>query len=223
MLTDLEKDLISKASHYSKEKVKGFESGHDWWHIWRVQQTAIHLAISENADIFICAMAALLHEVKDHKFSSPACLVTQFESKEFLEGLGITPSVTNSILYITENLSYSAGIDQNFSKTIEFEVVQDADRLDAIGAIGIARAFNYGGYKNRPIYLPGSVPEVYRTTYEYRTNESCSIMHFYEKLLKLKEAMNTPAAKILAEERHAFLLVYLERFLEEWNEFEELI
>ena len=223
MLTELEKDLISKTSDYSKEKVKNFESGHDWWHTWRVMQTANHLAIIENADIFICAMAALLHDVSDHKFSSPVCFTEQFETKEFLESLGLTPSVINSILYITENLSYSTGIEYSFRKTIEFAVVQDADRLDAIGAIGIARAFNYGGYKNRPIFLPESIPEVYATANEYRNSESSSIMHFYEKLLKLKEALNTPAAKKIAEERHAFLIEYLERFLKEWNEFQELI
>ncbi len=223
MITELEKVLISKTSQYSKEKVRGFESGHDWWHTWRVMQTANHLAISEKADIFICTMAALLHDVSDHKFSSSACMAEQFETKDFLVSLGLDISVTTNILYITENLSYSAGIDRSFRKTIEFEVVQDADRLDAIGAIGIARAFNYGGYKNRPIYLPDSEPEDYRTTNEYRMSESSSIMHFYEKLLKLKEALNTPTAKTIAEERHAFLIVYLEKFFQEWNEFKAVL
>ena len=222
MLKELEKDRLSKTAQYAQERLDGLESGHDWWHTHRVLQLTQHIAERENANIFICSMAALLHDVDDHKFASPGCSAAKFETRDFLQDLNMDVSVIDNILYIIENLSYSAGIDRVVERTVEFQVVQDADRLDAIGAIGIARAFNYGGYKNRPIYQPGVLPEDYATTQDYREGKSSTIMHFYEKLLKLKEAMNTNTAKGIAELRHNYLLGFLERFFQEWEEFTAL-
>jgi len=223
MLTELQQEHILKASQYAQQRFIGFESGHDWWHTWRVWQLANHIAGMEGADSYICSMSALLHDIQDHKFYSPVCLAGQFETRDFLESLELDINLITTILFITENLSYSSEIDKDFHKSIEFKVVQDADRLDAMGAIGIARAFNYGGYKQRPIYHPGSLPKNYTSTSEYRAGESSSIMHFYEKLLKLKEGLNTSTACRIAEERHNYMEEYLKQFFKEWSEFAKLI
>jgi uncharacterized protein len=223
MLTELQKGQILKAMDYAQQKFKGFESGHDWWHTWRVWNIAKYLAKKEKAEIFICSMAALLHDVADQKFASPTCQAGEFETKNFLGSLGLAKEDIRRILFITENLSFGSAIHLTFEKPIEFQVVQDADRLEAIGAIGIARAFNYGGYRNRPIYEPNEAPRDYNSTAEYRKSESSSIMHFYEKLLKLKYVMNTATARDIAEERHKYLEEFLNRFLKEWNEFSEAI
>jgi uncharacterized protein len=221
MLTKIQTDIILRTSQFVQNELLNIESGHDWWHTWRVWQIASHLAQKENADIFICSLAALLHDVSDPKFTHVKIEFRQSRTEQYIYGLGLEESIRNTVLYIVENISFGAGIARKFRKSIEFEVVQDADRLDAIGAIGIARAFNYGGFKNRSIHLPGTSPAVYSNTMEYRLNNSTTIIHFYEKLLSLKAIMNTHTAKIIANERNQFMVDFLDRFFFEWDEFSE--
>jgi uncharacterized protein len=222
MLTENQKKAISLTIQFVKDKLHGIESGHDWWHSWRVLQLASYLAKEEQADIFICTMAALLHDVSDSKFSDLYIVDGYSQTEQFLLNLAVDKSIVNSVMYIVENISFSSGISSSFNKSIEFEVVQDADRLDALGAIGLARAFSYGGFKNRTIHIPDTTPNHFITTDEYRLNNSTTIMHFYEKLLSLKALMNTQTAKKIAINRHQYMLDYLKRFMFEWDEFSEL-
>jgi uncharacterized protein len=220
MFTEIQNDMIFRASQFAQSELREIESGHDWWHTKRVWQMSSHIAKNEEADLFICSMAALLHDVSDPKFRKMNDATSQSKTKIFISSLDLDLLVRNAISNIIENMSFGAGIGQDINKSIEFKVVQDADRLDAIGAIGIARAFNYGGFKNRIIHLPDSIPVIYNSTIAYRKNESSTIMHFYEKLLLLKSLMNTETGKGIAQSRHEFMLVFLERFFLEWNEYE---
>jgi uncharacterized protein len=221
MLTEIQKEMISRASLFAQSELLEIESGHDWWHTKRVWQIASHLAKNEGADIFICSMAALLHDISDPKFSEINNETGQSKTKIFISSLDLELLVKNAISNIVENISFGSGIGRDIIKSIEFQVVQDSDRLDAIGAIGIARAFNYGGFKNRIIHMPDSIPNIYNSTSDYRKNESTTVMHFYEKLLSLKSLMNTETGKGIAQARHEFMLEFLERFFLEWNEFAE--
>ena len=185
-------------------------SGHDYAHIERVRRLALHIAKQEGGNVKIIELAALLHDVADSKLGGTAETVATF-----LQGK-VTEEEQEQILDIITSLSYKDGTRPPM-QTIEGQVVQDADRLDAIGAIGVARAFNYGGFKNRALYNPGIAPITNMTKEEYKKNNAPTINHFYEKLLLLKDKMNTEKGKEIAAERHHFMELFLAQFYAEWE------
>ncbi len=210
-------EIIRKTEEFVKEKLEGAESGHGWQHADRVRKTALYLAEQEKADIFIVHLAALLHDIDDWKFTEPESGATGTRAARFLDSLPLTPEIRNRISEITSTLSFKgAGVDSR-QKTIEGKVVQDADRLDALGALGIARAFAYGGYQQRKLYDPDIPPSNHKSFDEYKKSGSTTINHFYEKLLLLKDRMNTVSGRRIAESRHAFLTRFLEQFYREWD------
>lgn len=211
-----QQEIIQKTADYIKEEFSDDSSGHDWWHIHRVWQTALHICEREGADIFIVQLAALLHDLDDWKFNDSED-ETPHRAKGWLDSLSLDPSVTDAVCNIIKHISYKgAGVD-NKMNSLEGFIVQDADRLDAIGAIGIARAFAYGGWKNRPLYDPDSSPQLHDTFEQYKKSNSDTINHFHEKLLLLKDKMNTATAKRIAEQRHEMMLQFLNQFMEEWD------
>lgn len=214
--------VIDRTVKFVQDFMRKEGTGHDWWHIHRVRSMALKIAAKEKADPFIVEMAALLHDIGDYKFFGGDEEQGQKVIARFLHTLLLPPEVIHQILNITDHVSYMKTLSQGnrLPKEVEnpeFRTVSDADRLDAMGAIGIARAFTYGGYYHRPIYDPGipANPEISRE--EYKTTEAPSINHFYEKLLKLKDMMVTSYGKQLAQGRHAFLEKYLDRFYAEWE------
>lgn len=213
-MTELE--ILQKTAQYVEEKLTGEGSGHDWWHIIRVRQMAERLALEEGADSFICQMAALVHDLADEKIagSEEAGLA---EVRQLLDSLGLFDHQTQEILTIIQGISYKGGTLRDVPLSLEGQIVQDADRLDAIGAIGVARTMVFSGHKQRPIHDPQVAVREQMTLEEYRSNQGTAISHFYEKLLKLKDLMNTQTAKRLAQGRHDFLELYLEQFFAEWN------
>ncbi len=213
LLTEL---VIQKTEEFVKETLEG-DSGHDWWHIHRVRNTALTLAKEENANEFIVELAALLHDIADHKFHGGDELMGARVAKKWLRNFPIPDSTTNHVCEIIAKISFKgAGVSTPMEST-EGKVVQDADRLDALGAIGIARAFSYGGFKRREMYNPG-IPPVMHTSFEaYKNDKGHTINHFYEKLFLLKDRMNTESGKKMAEERHNFMIEYVERFKNEWK------
>ena len=212
-----EEEIIAKAINFVKKELAGAEGGHDWWHIERVWKNSRLIARQENANIFIVELAALLHDIADSKFHNGDENMGPKKARTFLEGLSVNDEIILHVENIIKNISFKGGnFDQSFH-SIELEIVQDADRLDAMGAIGIARAFNYGGFKNREIYNPSIKPDMQMTIEAYKKSAAPTINHFYEKLLLLKVRMNTQAGKKLAEERHRFMEIYLEQFYKEWG------
>ncbi|TCW39431.1 uncharacterized protein EDC32_102682 [Laceyella sacchari] len=203
--------IIEKTVDYVKETLRQQEGSHDWFHIERVWKNAIRLGKAEQADMLVVQLAALLHDIADHKFHGGDETVGPRMAEEWLTGLGVDEEVVRHVSQIIADLSFKGAHVQTEMKTKEGMVVQDADRLDAIGAIGIARAFAYGGYKGQPLYDPEIQPTLHASFAEYKQAQSTSVNHFYEKLLLLKDRMNTETGRKLAEERHAFM----ERFLEE--------
>lgn len=205
--------IIETTAQMVRAQLEDEGSGHDWYHIERVWKTATYLAKAEQADTFVVQLAALVHDLIDDKL-----VENEQEAIEnvhhFLEGEGVREEVIQHVLEIIQTMSFSKGKSM---RTLEGKVVQDADRLDAIGAIGIARAFTYAGNKGRPIFDPSFEVREEMTREEYRNQESSTIHHFYEKLLKLKDLMNTEMAIQLAEERHAFMEDYLAQFYKEWS------
>ena len=209
----MEKDIIiNKTRAFVKDKLQNEGSGHDWFHIERVYNLATYLCKKENGDEFIIKMAVLLHDIDDWKFSN-----NNNTTKDFLQSLNIDTSSYNKIMNIINTISYKGGIENSAQHDIEGKIVQDADRLDAMGAIGIARAFTYGGNKNRLIYNPNIKPKEFNSLEEVKNSNNHTINHFYEKLLKLKNLMNTDTAKQIAEERHRFMELFLDEFYYEWN------
>lgn len=207
--------VILEAEQFAKDELGNDITGHDWWHVHRVTTMAKRLAQKEDADIFICVMAALLHDVADEKLNESKEAGLRKVS-EWLERHSLQEEAQQHILEIIATMSYNAGKNPPM-RTIEGKVVQDADRLDAIGAISIARCFLYAGWKGHPIHDPELLPRDSMTTEQYRHDKSTAINHFYEKLFKLKDLINTPSAKIIAEERHQYTVQYVERFIREWN------
>ncbi len=209
--------VIRQTKEYIQEKFSGEGTGHDWWHIERVWRNAILIGGKESVDMFVVQLAALLHDIADWKFHGGNESVGPRMAREWLESLSVNEKVISHVCEITAELSFKgAGYTQRM-KTREGMVVQDADRLDALGAIGIARAFAYGGYKGRGLYNPDVQPEYHTSFEQYKNNSGPTINHFYEKLLLLKDLMNTPTAREMAEERHAFMEEFLERFFKEWK------
>lgn len=213
----MNKDLIlEKTKEFVKEKLYGEGSGHDWFHIERVYNISKYLAEKENADSFIVEMTALLHDIDDWKFSNNNITDTT-NTERFLISLGVNEEDILKIITIIKTMSFKGGVVNSSQDTIEGKVVQDADRLDAIGAIGIARTFAYGGNKNRVIYDPNIKPINFTSLEEVKSENNHTINHFYEKLLKLKDLMNTKSAKEIAEKRHKYMEEFLNEFYSEWN------
>lgn len=210
--------IIEETIAFVKETLKGAEGGHDWCHIQRVFKNTLLIAKDEKVDVLVVSLGALLHDIADAKFHAGDETVGPKMAAEFLTSLQVEKKVLDHVVKIIENISYKSSLDsKKLFISQELKVVQDADRLDAIGAIGIARAFNYGGFKNRELYNPEIAPNLQMTKEEYKKSHAPTINHFYEKLLLLKDKMNTESGKQLAEKRHQFMLDYLEQFYKEWN------
>lgn len=208
-------EIIHKTVKFVQETLKDAEGGHDRRHIYRVWKTAKHIAQTENVDMLIVELWALLHDIADSKFHDGDDTVGPKKAKEFLESLEIEQSIIDHVEKIVKNVSFKGGNYEQKFKSTELDVVQDADRLDALWAIGIARTFNYGWSKNREIYNPEDKPKLHMTKEEYYKNNGSSINHFYEKLLLLKDRMNTKTGKEMAEKRHIYMENYLEEFYKE--------
>jgi len=208
--------IINHTVNYVQTELKNAEGGHDWWHSYRVWQLAKKLSAYEKSDILVVELAALLHDIADAKFYSGDETIGPKKAKAFLEKLKVDIDIINHVIFIIENISFK-NFNHQIEKSIEFKIVQDADRLDAIGAIGIARTFNYGGYKNRSIYDPFIKPKKKMSKQEYKNSQAPTINHFYEKLLLLKDLMNTEKAKQIAEKRHLFMESFLKQFFTEWE------
>jgi uncharacterized protein len=208
-------EIIQKTMEYVVCQLDNAEKSHDWFHVQHVWQMAKYIAERENVDVFICELAALLHDISDAKFNGGDELLGAQKSKAFLESLSIDKQIIDNIFQIVANVSFKGGNFATDYASPELFVVRDADRLDAIGAKGIARAFHYGGYKNRAIYDPNIQPRQNISVEAYRNDNQTTINHFYEKLLLLKDLMHTPTARKLAEERHAYMVHYLEQFFKE--------
>jgi uncharacterized protein len=215
-MTDLE--IIEATKTFVQQQLTNAEGGHDWFHILRVYNNAKLISENENVDGFIVVLGALLHDIADSKFHDGDESVGPKIAREFLFQHNVDSTVIEHIINIIENISFNKSLDKG-KKFIspELEVIQDADRLDAIGAIGIARCFNYGGYKNRSLFNPAIKPNLKMTKEEYKNSDSPTINHFYEKLLLLKDKMNTKTGKRIAAERHQFMELYLEQFYAEWD------
>ena len=210
-------EIIDNTIAFVKSTLKGAEGGHDWFHIERVYKNALLIAKHEDVDVFVVALGALLHDIADSKFHDGDESVGPRLASDFLRSEDITEDVISHVIQIINNISFKGGkIARTFS-SIELDVVQDADRLDALGAIGIARTFNYGGFKNRAIYNPGIAPNFEMTKEEYKASTAPTINHFYEKLLLLKDKMNTETGKHLAQQRHNYMEQFLEQFYKEWS------
>ncbi|SHI34703.1 uncharacterized protein SAMN04487911_101188 [Arenibacter nanhaiticus] len=215
---------MSTSSHieqtivFVKETLKGAEGGHDWFHIERVFKNSLLLAKDEKVDTLVVGLAALLHDIADPKFHNGDETIGPRTARKFLETLSIDQKTVDHIVLVIENISFKSSLGNKPSFfSHELAVVQDADRLDAIGAIGVARAFNYGGFKNRGMYDPEIAPNLNMSKEEYKNSQAPTINHFYEKLLLLKDKMNTETGKRIAEKRHQFMRDFLEQFYNEWN------
>ena len=211
-------DLIENTIAFVQKNLGSADGGHDWYHIERVWKTARYIRDKEGAgDLQVIELGALLHDISDPKFNGGDEKKGGRMAYRFLRDQGVEPEKADHVRDIIQHVSFKGGIMQDLIRTIEFRIVQDADRLDAIGAIGIARAFNYGGFKNRPLHIPGRALREYGDSRAYYQSDAPTINHFYEKLLKLKDLMNTDTAKELAEERHAYMLGFLDQFYREWD------
>lgn len=209
--------IIEKTITYVKQSLEGAEGGHDWFHIERVHRNTKTIASGEAVNIFVAELAALLHDIADAKFHDGDEEIGPEKARQFLRSLAVDEAVIAHVENIIRNISFKGG---NFGKTFsspELDVVQDADRLDALGAIGIARAFNYGGFKNRELYNPAIKPQLDMDKEAYKKSNAPTLNHFYEKLLLLKDRMNTKTGKALAAQRHAFMEQYLDQFYKEWE------
>jgi uncharacterized protein len=207
--------ILANAANFAQEKLSADSSGHDWWHVDRVARTACKIAQVEKADVFICELAALLHDVADEKLNESE-QAGQAIVMQWLQQQQVSAVILQHVMEIISSLSFKGG-NRPPMRTLEGQIVQDADRLDAIGAMGISRVFAYSGAKGRPIHVPGLAPRMNMTAKEYRNGKDTAINHFHEKLLKLKDLMNTEFGRKLAEQRHQFMLDYLQQFELEWE------
>ncbi|MBO9676438.1 MAG: HD domain-containing protein [Sphingobacteriaceae bacterium] len=208
---------IEKTIDFVKETLAHAEAGHDWFHIERVFKTAQTINQHENGDELVIALAALLHDIADPKFNNGDEELGPNMAASFLASIAVDAEVIAHVKLIIQNMSFKNSFDGAGFTSKEMQIVQDADRLDAIGAIGIARAFTYGGFKNRVLYDPAILPEEHLSKESYKNTTAPTINHFYEKLLLLKDMMNTETGKAIAAERHNFMLLYLEHFYKEWE------
>ncbi|PIP34381.1 phosphohydrolase [Candidatus Falkowbacteria bacterium CG23_combo_of_CG06-09_8_20_14_all_41_10] len=208
--------IVKKTLDYAKQKLSGEGTGHDFWHVYRVWKMAIYLAKKEKADLFVVQLAALLHDIADWKFNDSEKEGSAL-SRKWLQVLKVDEAIIIKVCGIIDGVSFKGAGVTNEIKSVEGKVVQDADRLDALGAIGIARTFAYGGYKQREIHNPTIKPKLHKTFSSYKKSQSTSLNHFYEKLLLLKNLMNTKTAKEIAQHRHEFMEQYLREFYQEWE------
>jgi uncharacterized protein len=209
--------VLENTINFVKKQLEHAESGHNWFHMERVYNNALLLAKEETCNVEVVQLAALLHDIADSKFHNGDETVGPKVAREFLTSEKVSEDTINHVVKIIENISFKGG---NFEKKFtskELEIVQDADRLDAIGAVGIARTFNYGGFKNREIYNPEIAPNLNMSKEEYKNSTAPTINHFYEKLLLLKDKMNTETGKKIAQQRHDFMETFLAQFYTEWN------
>lgn len=202
---------------FVKKELEGAEAGHDWFHIERVYKNALHLLKTEQADEQVVLLGALLHDIADSKFHEGDETIGPKKAYDFMTTIEIPEDVKKHVVQIIENISFKGGNFEKYFRSKELEIVQDADRLDAIGAIGIARTFNYGGFKNHPLYDPAIQPNLQMSKDEYKKHQGTTINHFYEKLLLLKDLMNTETGKKMALKRHQYMEGFLEQFYAEWN------
>jgi uncharacterized protein len=212
MLTHFQQNIITETTRFVRSASIGESSGHDWWHIHRVEKLAIYLAEIEKADMFLVRLSALLHDMDDWKFNRDGST----HAATWLGSTALDKKTNEKVLHIIAQVSYKGAGEDTTPDTMEAMIVQDADRLDALGAIGIARAFAYGGSKQRELFDPEVQPVMHADFEAYKTKTSHTINHFYEKLLLLKDRLHTAPARQLAEKRHAFMEKYLENFFEEW-------
>ena len=211
-------DLIEATKVFVKETLKDAEGGHDWFHIERVYKNALLIAKGETVDLLVVTLGALLHDIADSKFHNGDSTIGPKVAGAFLLKHNVDSATINHVIKIIENISYSSNIGiENAFKSIALDVVQDADRLDAIGAIGIARTFNYGGFKNRALHNPEIKPNLNLTKAEYKASNAPTINHFYEKLLLLKDMMNTKTGAKIAKQRHQYMVDFLQQFDAEWE------
>jgi uncharacterized protein len=208
--------IISKTEEFVRNYLHGVESGHNWWHIHRVRNMAMYIfSCEKKGDPFIIEIASLLHDIGDYKVKSAT---DNPDLRTFLGDLKLKREDIDSLIYIIDHISFRAGFGPAYEHSPELDTVQDADRLDAMGAIGIARAFSYGGSKGFEIYNPEKEPRKYKSVEEYTRSDSSTINHFYEKLLKLKDMMNTPTGRRMAEDRHRYMEAFLQQFYSEWGD-----
>ncbi|MGE4512510.1 MAG: HD domain-containing protein [Chryseobacterium sp.] len=211
------KNLIENTVQFVKEKLKGAEAGHDWYHIERVWKLAKKIAETEECNLEVVELAALLHDIADPKFHDGDETLALKVSREFLESRNTAEEIIEKVLFIIKNISFKNRNDVPQNLPVELKIVQDADRIDAIGAIGIARTFNFGGFKNNLMYDPEIKPKLNMSKEEYKKSNGTTVNHFYEKLLLLKDLMNTQKGKEIASERHDYMLQFLDQFYKEWN------
>lgn len=207
--------IINKTTGFVQDALRNAEGGHDWWHIHRVWKNAKLIAETEPADLLVVELAALLHDIADSKFHDGNEEIGPAVAGDFLRSIAVDEAVIEHVQQIIRHISFKSGFDKIDFHSIELKIVQDADRLDAIGAIGIARAFSYGGFKGREIYNPEIKPNLNMTKDEYKNSVAPTINHFYEKLLLLKDKMNTGTGRRLAEQRNSFMESYLKQFYSE--------
>ena len=210
-------NLIEKTIAFVKEKLEGAEAGHDWFHIERVWKLSKKIAEKEGGNLEVIELSALLHDIADPKFHNGDETLALKISKDFLEEIQVDAELIEQVLFVIKNISFKNRAEAPENPPLELQIVQDADRLDAVGAIGIARTFNFGGFKNNLMYHPEIKPNLGMNKEEYKKSNGTTINHFYEKLLLLKDLMNTETAKKIASERHGFMLQFLDEFYKEWN------
>nr|WP_072877734.1 HD domain-containing protein [Salegentibacter echinorum] len=209
--------ILKNTAEFAKKTLSDAEGGHDWFHIERVHKNAKLIAKTEEVDLFIVELGALLHDIADSKFHNGDESIGPKVASEFLQKQQVSTEIINHVVKIIEYVSFKGGNIQQDFNSIELEIVQDADRLDALGAIGIARTFNYGGFKGRALYDPAIEPNLKMSKEEYKASTAPTINHFYEKLLLLKDRMNTKTGKEIAQKRYEFMEQYLEQFYAEWE------
>ncbi len=210
-------EIIQNTIQFVKEMLKDAEAGHDWFHTERVWKLAQKIALKEGGDSLIIQLGALLHDIADPKFHNGDETLALRIANDFLQTQNLDSQQIEQVLFIIKNISFKNRNEAPTHKNIELQIVQDADRLDAIGALGIARTFNFGGFKNNLMYHPEIPPRINLSKEDYKKSNGTTINHFYEKLLLLRDLMNTPTAHQMAEERHNFMLIFLEQFYKEWN------
>lgn len=211
------KNHLTLTINFVKEKLEGAEAGHDWFHIERVWKLSKKIAEKEGGNLEVIELSALLHDIADPKFHNGDETLALKISKDFLEEIHVEGELIEQVLFVIKNISFKNRAEAPENPTLELQIVQDADRLDAIGAIGIARTFNFGGFKNNLMYHPEIKPNLGMNKEEYKKSNGTTINHFYEKLLLLKDLMNTETGKKIASERHNFMLQFLDEFYKEWN------
>ncbi len=216
-MTEQETEIVKKTIDFVKHTLMESEGGHDWWHAYRVWKMAIRITEDEGADAFVVQLGALLHDIADAKFHNGNEELGPELAANYLSSIGAKESVINHVVAIIQNISFKNSFEETVFSSLELDIIGDADRLDAIGAIGIARTFNYGGHKGFALYNPDIPPQKYHNKEDYKNSNAPTVNHFYEKLFLLKDRMKTETGKKLAEQRHRFMEEYLEQFFGEWE------